>query len=41
MKKSVYAEIQTIQMEYTWNNILLPSAVVAEIMKIKELHDVQ
>ena len=34
LEKSVRAEIQNIQMEYTWHNILLPPAVAAEIMKI-------
>ena len=34
LEKSVCAEIQSIQMEYTWLNILYLSAVVAEIMKI-------
>ena len=34
LEKYVCTKIQSIQIEYTWLNILHPLAVVAEIMKI-------
>ena len=40
-EKSMFAEVQRIQMMYTWLNILQSSAVAAEIMKFKEFYDVQ